>query len=151
MKRQIGVIFLVLAALVAMGTAAAHLSCIFLGPECYATQMAPKAIVESAINGTYLAPIGTIFASSIFVVLGLYALSGAGVTGTLIDKLPLVKYAIYTIATLCILRGLLPLQLWLRHPEKITDIVLYVGIVWLITGLLYLVGYRICSAKPSSI
>ena len=151
MKRQIGVIFLVLAALVAMGTAAAHLSCIFLGPECYATQMAPKAIVESAINGTYLAPIGTIFASSIFVVLGLYALSGAGVTGTLIDKLPLVKYAIYTIATLCILRGLLPLQLWLRHPEKITDIVLYVGIVLLITGLLYLVGYRICSAKPSSI
>lgn len=151
MKRQIGVIFLVLAALVAMGTAAAHLSCIFLGPECYATQMAPKAIVESAINGTYLAPIGTIFASSIFVVLGLYALSGAGVTGTLIDKLPLVKYAIYTIATLCILRGLLPLQLWLRHPEKVSDAVFYIGIVWLITGLLYLVGYRICTKQRTSI
>jgi len=68
----------------------------------------------------------------------------------LIDKLPLVNYAIYTIATLCIIRGLLPLQLWLRHPEKVSDTVLYVGIVWLVTGLLYLVGYRICSAKPTS-
>jgi hypothetical protein len=149
--RQVGVVFLVLAALVAMGTAAAHLSCIYLGPECYAAQMAPQQIVESAINGTYLAPVGTVFASGIFVVLGLYALSGAGFTGMLIDKLPLVNYAIYTIATLCIIRGVLPLQLWLRHPEKVNDTVFYVGIVWLVTGLLYLVGYRICSAKPTSI
>ncbi|KGJ95487.1 hypothetical protein [Colwellia psychrerythraea] len=151
MKPQVGVIFLVLAALIAMGTAAAHLSCIYLGPECYAAQMAPPLIVESAINGTYLAPIGTIFASGIFVVLGLYALSAAGFTGILLDKLPLVNYAIYTIATLCIIRGVLPLQLWLRHPEKISESILYVGIVWLITGLLYLVGYRICSTKPTSI
>ena len=151
MKRQTGVVFLVLAALVAMGTAAAHLSCIYLGPKCYVAQMAPPQIVESAINGTYLAPIGTVFSSGIFVILGLYALSGAGFTGKLIDKLPLVNYAIYAIATLCIIRGLLPLQLWLRHPEKVNDTVFYVGIVWLMTGLLYLVGYRICSTKPTSI
>lgn len=151
MKRKIGVVLLVLAALIAMGTAAAHLSCIYLGPECYAAQMAPPPIVESAINGTYLAPIGTIFASAVFVILGLYALSGAGFTGKLIDKLPLVNYAIYSITTLCIIRGLLPLQLWLRHPEKVNDTVLYVGIVWLITGLLYLVGYRICAKQHTSI
>jgi len=150
-KRKIGVVLLVLAALIAMGTAAAHLSCIYLGPECYAAQMAPPPIVESAINGTYLAPIGTIFASAVFVVLGLYALSGAGFTGKLIDKLPLVNYAIYSITTLCIIRGLLPLQLWLRHPEKVNDTVLYVGIVWLMTGLLYLVGYRICAKQHTSI
>ncbi|TWX68743.1 hypothetical protein ESZ36_09725 [Colwellia demingiae] len=151
MKRKIGVVLLVLAALIAMGTAAAHLSCIYLGPECYAAQMAPPPIVESAINGTYLAPIGTIFASAVFVILGLYALSGAGFTGKLIDKLPLVNYAIYSITTLCIIRGLLPLQLWLRHPEKVNDTVLYVGIVWLMTGLLYLVGYRICAKQHTSI
>ena len=151
MKRKIGVVLLVLAALIAMGTAAAHLSCIYLGPECYAAQMAPPPIVESAINGTYLAPIGTIFASAVFVIQGLYALSGAGFTGKLIDKLPLVNYAIYSITTLCIIRGLLPLQLWLRHPEKVNDTVLYVGIVWLMTGLLYLVGYRICAKQHTSI
>lgn len=150
MKRQTGVAFLVLAALVALGTAVAHLSCIYLGPECYATQMAPPQTIESSINGTYLAPIGTIIASGIFIILGLYALSGAGFTGKLIDTLPLVHYAIYTIAVLCIIRGLLPLQLWLRHPEKVTYIVFYAGIVWLMTGILYLVGYRICSTEPTS-
>jgi len=137
-KSKCGAIFLVLAALFAIGTAIAHTSCIFIGPECYAAQMAPPQIVESAINGTYLAPIGTIFASSIFVVLGLYALSGAGV----IRKLPLLKFTIYTVATLCIIRGILPLQLWLRHPEKVDDITFYTGIVWLVAGLLYLFGYR---------
>ncbi|PKG83785.1 hypothetical protein CXF85_09780 [Colwellia sp. 75C3] len=144
MKPQFGILFLVFAALIAMGTAAAHLSCIYFGPQCYAAQMAPALIVESAMNGTYLAPIGTLFASGIFVVLGLYALAGAGFTSNTLDKLPMVNYAIYTIATLCIIRGVLPLQLWFRHPEKVNDVVFYVGIVWLIAGLLYLFGYQIC-------
>ncbi len=133
-----GVIFLVIAAMIAIGTALAHMSCIFLGPECYATQMAPPQIVESAKNGTLLAPLGTIFISSIFVVLGLYALSGA----QFIRKLPLLNIGLYTIASLCIIRGVLPLQLWLRHPEKVSDLVFYVGVVWLLTGFLYLFGYR---------
>jgi len=153
-KLKIGMSLLVLAALIAMGTAVAHLSCIYFGPQCYAAQMAPAFIVESAINGTYLAPIATIFASGIFVVLGLYALAGTGTTnnvvGRWLGKLPLIKPAIYTIATLCIIRGVLPLQLWLRHPDKVTDVVLYVGIVWLMTGLLYLSGYRVCANQQKS-
>jgi hypothetical protein len=142
-KSKIGVILLVLAAFIAMGTAVAHLSCIFLGPECYAAQMAPPQIIESAKNGTYFAPIGTVFASALFVVLGLYALSGAGI----IRKLPLLKYAVYAVATLCIIRGILPLQLWLRHPDTVNDIVFYTGIVWLVTGLLFLFGYRMCNSQ----
>jgi len=145
MKSKIGVILLVLAAFIAIGTALAHLSCIYFGPKCYAAQMAPPQIVESAIKGTYLAPIGTLFASGIFIVLGLYALSGAGFTNKLLSKLPLIKYAIYTIATLCIIRGILPLQLWLRQPDKVTDVVLTVGLVWLFAGLCYLFGYRLCA------
>jgi hypothetical protein len=146
-KSKIGVTLLVLAAFIAMATAIAHMSCIFLGPECYSAQMAPSIIVESAINGTYLAPVGTVIASSIFAVLGLYALSGAGV----IRKLPLLKYVIYVVATLCIIRGILPLQLWLRHPDKVNDIVFYTGIVWFLTGLLFLFGYRLCSSNSSTI
>lgn len=149
MKSKIGILLLILAAAIAMGTALAHLSCIYFGPQCYAVQMAPKAIVDSAINGSYLAPIGTMFASSIFVILGLYALAGTGIANKIITKLndilPLVNYAIYTIAFLCIIRGILPLQLWLRHPEKVNDVVFYVGVVWLITGLFYLIGYRLCA------
>lgn len=121
------------------------MSCLYFGPECYAAQMAPPQIIESAKNGTLLAPVGTTFVSAIFVLLGLYALSGAG----MIRKLPLLKFGIYTIAILCIIRGILPLQLWLRHPEKVNDIVFYTGLVWLVTGLLYLFGYRMCVKSPS--
>lgn len=147
MKLKFGILLLVLAAFIAISTGAAHLSCIYFGPQCYAAQMAPEVIVDSAVNGTYLAPIGTMLASGIFIVLGLYALAAAGFTGKVLDKLPLVNYAIYTIATLSIIRGILPLQFWLRHPNNVSDIVVYVGIVWLITGLFYLFGYQICSNK----
>jgi hypothetical protein len=133
-----GAKFLIIAATIAAATAIAHMSCIFLGPQCYAIQMAPPQIIESAMNGTLLAPVATTIISAVFIVLGLYALSGARVIRTF----PLLTLGIYTISTLCIIRGLLPLQLWLRHPEKVNDFVLYVGLLWLATGLLYLFGYR---------
>ncbi|PAJ73104.1 hypothetical protein CJF42_17530 [Pseudoalteromonas sp. NBT06-2] len=138
MKFKYGIVFLVIAAFIAIGTAFAHMSCIFIGPQCYSAQMAPVQIIESAKNGTLLAPIGTVIVSVIFIVLGLYALSGAKV----IRKLPLLSFGIYTIAALCIIRGVLPLQLWFRYPDKVSDVVFYVGLVWLVTGLLYFFGFR---------
>jgi len=144
MNVNYGVVFLVLAALIAIATALAHLSCIYLGPECYSIQMAPPSIVESAKQGTLLAPLGTILVSGIFILLGCYALSGARIIG----QLPLLNVGIYSIAFVCCIRGLLPIQLWLRHPEKVTDAVLYVGVVWLLTGLLYFLGFR--AMKKSS-
>jgi hypothetical protein len=65
-----------------------------------------------------LAPVGTIFVSAIFLVVGLYAISGAGI----VRKLPLLKLGIYTIGTRCIIRGVLPLQLWIRHPERLIQL-----------------------------
>jgi hypothetical protein len=49
-KSKYGVTFLVLAALISVSTAIAHMSCIFLGPECFA----PAQIIESARDGTWL-------------------------------------------------------------------------------------------------
>ncbi|ARD21198.1 hypothetical protein [Shewanella japonica] len=141
MKSKYGVTLLLLTAILAFSTALAHFSCIFFGPECYSIQMAPEFIVESAKQGTIVAPIGAILAAILFIIPGCYALSGAHI----IRKLPLLTLGIYTIATLCIIRGLLPIQLWLRKPDKVTDVVLYVGIVWLIAGLFYLFGYKSAS------
>ena len=141
MKSKFGISLLLLAAIVAFSTALAHLSCIFFGAECYSAQMAPKFIVESAQQGTIVAPIGAILAAILFIIPGFYALSAAQI----IRKLPLLKLGIYTIAGLCVIRGLLPIQLWLRKPDKVTDIVLYIGIVWLVVGLFYLFGYRSAS------
>lgn len=136
---KIGITLLILAAVIVFGTAIAHMSCIFLGPKCYSAQMAPPQLIESAKEGTYLAPIITILVSLIFFIWGLYALSGA----KLIRRLPLLAFIIYSISALCIIRGILPLQLWLRYPDRVNDLAFYYGLGWLVTGLLYLLGYRI--------
>jgi len=99
--------------------------------------MAPEIIIESAEQGTYLAPLVTIFVSAIFVVFGLYSLSGAGV----IRKLPLLKFGIYSIALLCTIRGVLPLQFWLRYPDEIGSTAIIYGVGWLFSGLLLFFGY----------
>jgi hypothetical protein len=136
-------LFLVLAATITIATALAHMSCIYFGPECYSLQMAPPFVVKWAQEGSYLAALAAVVVSSIFIVMGLYALSGAG----LIRRLPLLKLGLYTITTVCIIRGLLGMQLWLRHQEKIDVSVFYVGLVWLVVGLLYLFGCRMYSSK----
>ena len=129
---------LLLAAIIAFATAIAHLSCIWLGEACYSAQMAPEVIIESAQQGTWLAPIGTVLAASIFVIIGLYNLSAAQI----LRPLPLYIFANYFIAAMCIIRGILPLQLWLRKPDRVSEDVLIAGIMWLIAGLLMLFGHR---------
>lgn len=143
MKLNLGILFLVLAALIAIATAVAHLSCIYFGPECYSVQMAPPVVVKWAQAGSYLAPLAAVVVSSVFIVIALYALSGAG----LIRRLPLLKLGLYTISAVCIVRGLLGMQLWLRHQEKIDASIFYAGIVWFMVGLLYLFGCRMNSSK----
>ncbi len=143
MSTKQGIVLLLIAASIAVLTAFAHLSCIFLGPQCFETQMAPVSVIESAKVGTLLAPLGTIVVSAIFIVFGCYALSGA----TLIRRLPLLSFGIYAIAAACIIRGILPIQLWMRQPHKVTDTVLIVGVVWLLVGLCYLFGYKAVNGK----
>ncbi|REL31607.1 hypothetical protein [Thalassotalea euphylliae] len=130
-------ISLVLAATIAFVTAIAHLSCIWLGEACYSAQMAPEVIIESAQQGTWLAPIGTVLAASIFVIIGLYNLSAAQI----LRPLPLYIFANYFIAAMCIIRGILPLQLWLRKPERVSEEALIAGLMWLATGVLILSGH----------
>lgn len=139
MKFSPGKAMLVMAAAIAIFTALAHSSCIFLGPECYAFQMAPESIVTSAREGTAFAAIATLVVSAIFVIWAAYALSGAG----LILRLPLLPLGIYTISFLCIVRGLLGIQLWIRKPEVMSTFGNVSSWIWFATGLLFLVGYRL--------
>ncbi|WP_462153016.1 hypothetical protein [Pseudoalteromonas xiamenensis] len=143
MKARFGTVLLVIVAIVAFGTALSHLSCLYFGPQCYAAQMAPPVLVESAKAGTLLAPFATLVASAIFVVCGCYALSGAKI----VRRLPLLNVGIYVIALVSILRGVLTLQLWARHPELVSLGVLTIGLIWFCCGLCYLVGYRAVNAQ----
>lgn len=139
MKVKLGRLLLVLAGLIAFGTALAHTSCIYFGPECYSAQMAPPEVVEAAKPGSLVAPIGTLLVSAIFVGIGCYAFSAAGV----MRPFPKLNFIIYLISFTCVVRGLLPIQLWFRHPQKVPDPVLYVGLVWLLVGLFFVIGLRL--------
>lgn len=136
-KSKIGFIFLCVGAGVAIFTALAHVSCIFLGEECYRSQMAPEIIIRSAENGTLLAPVGTIIVSLLFLVCGLYALSAANV----IVRLPLLNAAMYSISTLCILRGLATIPLAVAFPKAVGAFAIISGAIWFLTGVLFLFGF----------
>lgn len=141
-KSRVGLLFLCCAAGIAVFTALAHLSCIFIGESCYRAQLAPEAIIESAIHGTLLAPLGTIFISLLFILCAAYALAAAN----LIVKLPLLKIVIYTISTLCLLRGLATIPLSFIFPDMVSQFTIMAGALWFVSGLLFLVGFRLRKA-----
>ena len=137
-KNKVGLIFLGIAAVIAILTALAHMSCIFLGESCYRSQLAPDVIIQSAVNGTLLAPVVTTLISSLFLLCAIYALSAANI----IMKLPLLKTAIYSISILCILRGLATIPLSLTYPEMVTSFSIIAGAIWFISGVLFFLGFR---------
>ncbi len=84
-----------------------------------------------------MAPLGTVFVSALFVLCALFALSGAGVIG----RMPLLTAGIYIITTLCLVRGGATLPLSLIFPEQVTGFSVAAGIIWSLSGVLFVVGY----------
>lgn len=134
---RLGMLALIVAALIAIAIAIAHLSCIFLGPACFEAQLAPAVLIESSANGTWLAPIATIIVSGLFILCALFALSGAG----LIRKLPLTNMTLIVIAGLCLLRGIATVPLSSLFPEMVNTYSVIAGMVWFLTGVLFAYGY----------
>lgn len=124
--------------LIAFFTAIAHTSCIFLGPECFEAQMAPPEVVQSCKQGTLLAPLATLVISGMFILCGLYALSGAKI----IKKIPLTYLALVVISGLCIIRGLSTIPLSFIFPNMVSGFSIFAGAIWFLTGLLYAYGFR---------
>ncbi len=129
---------MMLVAFVSISVVIAHMSCIWLGPECFAAQRAPLSIVESSRAGTWIAPVGTAGVSLLFLISGLYALSG----GQVITKLPLLNVAIYTIATVCIARAIIVIPLLLRYEHLRSRFEVIACIIWFLCGVLLVFGHR---------
>ena len=141
-KNKIGIYFLVITAGIAILTAFSHMSCIAIGESCYRAQLAPEPIIQSAINGTMLAPVGTIFISILFILCAAYALSAA----KLIVQLPLLNMGIYTISALCLFRGVATVPLSLMFPDMVSNFSIFAGAVWFVSGMLLLFGFRFINA-----
>ena len=94
---------LISAGLIASVSAIWHVLCIFGGPSWFEFARAPQQIIDSAQQGTLLAPLSTIVVAGLMFSCTIFAFSAA----SLIRKVPLLKPALITIATICTLRGLL--------------------------------------------
>lgn len=140
-NEKYGRLLLLLVTVISIGTAIAHVSCIFLGPQCYSVQMAPPEIIQSAKEGTILAPLGTAFISLLFMIVALFSLSSA----KLIRPLPLLSFGVYGISFLCIARGIATIPLSFIFPEIISLFSIIAGIVWFFSGLMLFVGHKLMS------
>lgn len=119
--------------IIAFASAIWHLLCILGGPSWFAFARAPQAIIDSAQQGTWLAPIGTIFVASLMAACTVFAFSAAGIIG----KVPLLKPALITIAVLCILRGLIAIPLLMTTIDIWETVA---SSVWFYVGICFSLG-----------
>ncbi|WP_234401248.1 hypothetical protein [Pseudoalteromonas sp. T1lg23B] len=135
---------LLFCAMVAIITAIAHLSCIYLGEQCFRAQLAPAAIINSAVQGTWLAPVATVFVSLLFLLCAMYAFAGANI----IRALPLQRLVLITLATLCTLRGLMAVPLSVMYWQQITGFSLLASLLWFLCGCGFGLGWYF--TRPAS-
>lgn len=120
---------------IASAAAIWHLLCIWGGPSWFAFARAPKPLIESAQQGTLLAPVSTIIVAGLMFACTLFAFSAVGI----IRKVPLVKPALITIAFLCTVRGLFGIPTFFTATGMdIWQIV--ASTVWFYVGVCFIAG-----------
>jgi len=126
---------LISAGVIALASAIWHLLCIFGGPSWFAFARAPQQIIDSAVQGTLLASIGTIIVASLMFACTVFAFSAVG----LILKVPLLKSALITIAILCTLRGLIAIPTFVT-PSGFDIWQIVASTVWFYVGICFIAG-----------
>ncbi|MDE3270863.1 hypothetical protein [Pseudoalteromonas sp. G4] len=126
---------LISAGVIASASAIWHLLCIVGGPSWFAFARAPQPIIDSAIQGTSLAFFSTVIVACLMFACSVFAFSAVG----LIRKLPLLRPALITIATLCTLRGLIAIPTFLTSSGfDIWQIV--ASTIWFYVGICFMAG-----------
>ena len=126
---------LVSAGIIALAAAVWHVLCIWGGPGWFAFARAPQLIIDSAKQGTILAPVATLIVAGLMVACAVFAFSAAG----LMPEVPLIKPALITSAALCIIRALI------ASPDFVTSTGLDVwqivaSAVWFYVGVCFVFG-----------
>ena len=138
--------YLVAGGVIAVLAAVLHIVVLIGGPDWIAYVKAPESVVESARQGTWLAPLSILSITAVIVICALYAFSGAG----LIPTLPLLGYVLALIGGLCLLRGVLLIPMIALRPALISHLSafdLLSSLIFVVMGAAYAVGgYRTLSA-----
>jgi len=126
---------LISAGVIASASALWHLLCILGGPSWFVFARAPQQIIDSAHQGTLLAPLGTITVASLMFTCTVFAFSAVG----LVRKIPLVYPALITISVLCLSRGVVAIPSLLTSTEL--DLwQLIASSVWFYVGICFTLG-----------
>ena len=91
-------------------------------------------VVESAKEGTFLAPIGAMVIAGLMFVCTAYSLSGAG----LIKRIPLLKTALMVISIICLVRALIVIPYLFSTKLDMWEVV--ASAVWFFVGVCFLLG-----------
>ena len=135
MKFSVSEKFLIIGGLIAGFAALWHLLMIIGGPNWYAFSRAPLYIVESAKEGTFIAPVGAVAIAVLMFICTAYAFSGAGVFG----KIPLLKLALPTISLICLVRGLYISPIFFQL-KALGAWHLIASAIWFFVGICFLFG-----------
>lgn len=127
-----------LAGAISLAGVAIHIAAIFGGASWFAFFGAPPAVVESARAGTLLAPLATLAIAGAMGLCAAYAFSAAGD----IRRLPLLRAALASMATICLLRALLLVPVALLRPELVNTFEVVAAIVWGVAGVGFALGFR---------
>lgn len=118
-----------------------HIVAWIAGPDWIAFFQAPAEIVESARQGTWLAPVSSLVITGLMWLCSFYAFSGAGI----FPRAYLLRTGLCVIAAICILRGVIAIPLLLWHPilwNHLGWFELIASLIWFSIGVSYAVGFR---------
>lgn len=120
----------------ALAGALIHVAAIAGGPAWFFYFRAPPPVVASARDGTWLAPVSALTIAAAMALCAAYAFSAAG----RLPRLPLMRTALATIATICLLRAVATIPIYLVWPQLIDTFEVIAGIIWGVIGLGFGIG-----------
>lgn len=121
-----------------------HLACIAGGPAWFQFLHAPPAIVRSAEEGTWLAPLSTTALALAMLLAAAFALSLAGIG----PRLPLARAAVIAVAAVCALRVLAGGLILLRRPDLFSLFEMVASGVFLAAAVTYGIGAAMPGRAP---
>lgn len=124
-----------------------HIAAIFGGASWYYFFHAPPIVVASAKAGTWLAPTGALLIAAAMALCCAYALSAA----QLIRRLPLLRWGLAGMATVCLLRVAILIPVAMYRPSLIDTFEIIASTCWFLAGLGFFVGWRSCAERATLI
>lgn len=137
------IIWTYLAGIIALIGVAIHIAAIIGGPSWYAYFGAPPSIVQSARDGTWLAPVGGLIIAGLMAICAAYAFSALGV----IRRLPLLRTGLAGMAIICLLRAFVLWPLMINHPALRNTFEIVASIVWGLAGVGFVFGFRLVQMR----